>query len=132
MPVHDLPRFGPARGAALAAVTAAALLAVGWCGAFADAGGVAADGATLAPQNASGGWVVTSLRTDGAAARSGLRVGDVIDAVGDHAPGIADFPDYATGPVLLHVAARGDVGAHSLILRAAEVASREDPDRRGR
>ncbi|MEN2746262.1 hypothetical protein [Sphingomonas sp. T9W2] len=121
-----------ARGLVLGAAAAVALLTAGWCGAFADAGGVAAAGATLAPQAASGGWVVTSLRTDGAAARSGLHVGDVIDAVGDHAPGIADFPDHATGPVLLHVAARGDVGAHSLILRAAEVASREDPDRRGR
>ncbi len=126
MPVDDASRFGLARATLLGGLVAIALLAAGWRGVGSPADGVTADGATLAPLGGSGAWVVTSLRTGGIAARSGLHVGDVIDGIGGHPPGIGD------GPVLLHVAARGDVGAHSLILRPAEVASREDPDRRGR
>ncbi len=132
MPVHDAPRFAIVRGMTLCGLVACAVLIAGWRGVAVDGGTFAADGATLAPHSLPDGWVVTSLRTDGMAARSGLQVGDVVDAVAGHAPASADMSNLAAGPVVLHVAARGDVGAHSLILRPPEVASREDPDRRGR
>ncbi len=132
MSVHDAPRFAMVRDMTLCGLAACALLVAGWLGVAPDGATFAADGATLAPHRLPDGWVVTSLRTGGMAARSGLQVGDVIDAVAGHPPVSADVSTLAAGPVILHIAARGDVGAHSLILRPPEVASREDPDRRGR
>lgn len=122
------------RLAGLAGLVAVALAIPGWYGAARERDGVVADGATFAPRSGAAGLVVTSLATDGMAARAGLRVGDVIDAIdGDDAPSPADMVLIDDDPgAILHVAARGDVGAHTLLLRRPEVTSREDPDRRGR
>lgn len=127
--VQSLSR--PVRGVGCAGAIMLAMTLAGWSNAS-RGNDIAALDATLAPQTMPAGLVVTSLRTDGVAARAGLRVGDVIDAIdGQSTPSAADLLREAA-PVALHVEARGDVGAHTLLLRHSEVASREDPDRRGR
>ena len=132
-----MPDFAQSLSRSVRAITcvgtvAIAFTLIGWSGAGQGDSGIAALGATLVPQAAPTGLVVTSLRTDGAAARVGLRVGDVIDTVdGRGAPSSAQRLTEAT-PITLHVMARGDVGPHTLLLRRSEVALREDPDRRGR
>ena len=95
---------------------------------------VTAGGATLATTDAPAGLVVTSLQTDGPSAAAGLRVGDVIDRVdGVQAPTADMLVRAEADPVArLHVAARGDAGARTLVLRRSMEGQGEDPDRRGR
>ncbi|KQM88528.1 hypothetical protein ASE67_01905 [Sphingomonas sp. Leaf23] len=80
------------------------------------------------------GLVVTSLETGGASQVAGLRVGDVIDRVdGLDAPTPAMLEQAEDGDLaVLHVAARGDAAARTLLMRHPEEGQGEDPDRRGR
>ncbi|MDJ0277909.1 hypothetical protein QLH51_13980 [Sphingomonas sp. 2R-10] len=131
-----LDRMTPQRRTALLLALAVAGLTAGTRRAWPDAAptGAATIGATLAASAGPPGLVVTSLRTDGAAAGAGLRVGDVIDRVdGRRALSVDTMAMPEPGGVeRLHVAPRGDAGARTLILRRTEVGQREDPDRRGR
>lgn len=120
------------RGATGVGAIAIAMTLLVWSSAGLGSDDIAALGATLAPQTVPAGLVVTSLRTDGVAARAGLHVGDVIDAIDGRVASASENLLSAAAPVAIHVLARGDVGAHTLLLRRSEVASREDPDRRGR
>jgi S1-C subfamily serine protease len=120
---------------AVAGLIGVAVVTAVWRSDTGKGGKLAAGGATWAPVDVSrSGRMVTSLRTGGPAAQAGLWVGDVIDAVDGRA---APDPDALLHGIRhpfarLHVAARGAVGAHRLTLRHGEVASREDPDCRGR
>ncbi|MEH3039331.1 MAG: PDZ domain-containing protein [Sphingomonas paucimobilis] len=95
---------------------------------------VTAAGATFASTDAPAGLIVTSLETGGPAATAGLRVGDVIDRVdGRDAPTPDTFARAEAGSVTrLHVAARGDAGARTLLLHRPTEGQGEDPDRRRR
>lgn len=115
------------------ALTGLVTLAVALAGSDVLASGsvaVTAAGATFATSEAPVGLIVTSLETGGPSAVAGLRVGDVIDRVdGRDAP----TPDLLAGSVArLHVVARGDAGARTLLLRRPTEGQGEDPDRRGR
>ncbi len=92
----------------------------GWAMLGADDRMTTTGGATLAASNTPAGLVVTSLRTGGAEMRAGLRVGDVIDAVdGVPAPTARTLAGAEARDVaVLHVAARGDAGPRTLLLRA--------------
>ena len=118
----------------MTALVACAVAVAGWSTLDIGDGNVTTGGATLAATTAPAGLVVTSLRTGGPAATAGLQVGDVIDWVDGHR---ALSPDVLTqaeadNVAVLHVAARGDADARTLVLRRTEVGQREDPDRRGR
>ncbi|WP_430637154.1 PDZ domain-containing protein [Sphingomonas hankookensis] len=119
----------------MTALVACAVGVAGWSTLDLGGGGiVTTGGATLAANAAPARLVVTSLRTGGPAATAGLQVGDVIDRVDGHR---ALSPDVLTraeadNVAILHVAARGDADARTLLLRRTEVDQREDPDRRGR
>ncbi|WP_380870798.1 PDZ domain-containing protein [Sphingomonas hankookensis] len=122
------------RGFALTALIACAIAVAGWSTLDIGDRNVTTGGATLAANAAPAGLVVTSLQTGGPAATAGLQVGDVIDRVDGHR---ALSPDVLTEAeaddvAILHVAARGDATARTLLLRRTEVGQREDPDRRGR
>lgn len=119
----------------LLAMALAVALALGGSNMFAPAPTqVAAGGATLATTDAPNGLIVTSLQTGGPSASAGLRVGDVIDRIdGADAPTPDLLVRAEADPVVrLHVAARGDAGARTLLLRRATEGQGEDPDRRGR
>lgn len=124
----------PVRGIALSGLVACAIAIAGWNMVDAGPAEVTAGGATLATIDAPEGLVVTSLETGGPSQAVGLRVGDVIDRVDGMAaptPALlvrAEADDVA----VLHVAARGDAGARTLLLRRPEERQGEDPDRRGR
>lgn len=124
----------PQRTRVLGVLAACALLATGWSALDTGADAVTAGGATLAATDAPDGLVVTSLETGGPSAAAGLRVGDVIDRVdGLEAPTPAMLADAEAQDVaVLHIAARGDAGPRTLLLRRAEEGQGEDPDRRGR
>jgi S1-C subfamily serine protease len=121
------------RSFALSAVVACAIAVAGWS--TLDTGGnVTTGGATLAATPAAAGLLVTSLQTGGPAATAGLHVGDVIDRVDGHralSPAVLTQAE-ADDVAILHVAARGDANARTLLFRRMEVGQREDPDRRGR
>ena len=109
----------PARGFALTALVACAVAVAGWSTLDIGDGIVTTGGATLAASAAPAGLVVTSLQTGGPAAAAGLRVGDVIDQVDGHR---ALTPDVLTqaeadNVAILHIAARGDADARTLLLR---------------
>lgn len=109
----------PARGLALTGLIACAVAVAEWGSFDLGDGIVTTGGATLAANAAPAGLVVTSLQTGGPAASAGLRVGDVIDRVDGHR---AQSPDILTQAetddvALLHVVARGDAGARTLLLR---------------
>lgn|GEM_PF-4731888 len=122
------------RGIALGGLGAVAIALAGSGVPATCPGDVATGGATLAPIDAPGGLIVTSLQTGGRSARAGLRVGDVIDRVdGQDAPTPAMLVRAEGDRVArLHVAARGDDGGRTLLLRRPTEGQGEDPDRRGR
>lgn len=67
---------------------------VGWSGIGSGSNNIAAVGTMLVPQAMPVGLGVTSLRTDGAAARAGLRVGDVTDEIDSRdVPSSGAMPD---------------------------------------
>lgn len=127
--------FGqPLRRIALSAVVGGAIALAAWNALDATPLAVTAGGATLAASDSPAGLVVTSLETGGASQVAGLRVGDVIDRVdGLAAPTPAMLEQAEDGDLaVLHVAARGDAAARTLLLRHPEEGQGEDPDRRGR
>ena len=124
----------PLRRVALGAL---AVMALALAGADLLASGttdVTAGGATLATTRAPAGLIVTSLETGGRSAAAGLRVGDVIDRVdGLDAPTPDLLVHAEADPVVrLHIAARGDAEARTLLLRRPTEGQGEDSDRRGR
>ena len=122
------------RSFALSALVACAVATAGWSTLDVGDANVTTGGATLAANPAPAGLVVTSLQTGGPAATAGLHVGDVIDRVDGHralSPAVLTQAE-ADDVAILHVAARGDANARTLLFRRTEVGQREDPDRRGR
>lgn len=124
----------PVRGIALSGLAACAIAIAGWNMVDIGPAEVTAGGATLATTDAPEGLVVTSLETGGPSQAVGLRVGDVIDRVdGLDAPTPAMLVRAEADDVaVLHIAARGDAAARTLLLRRPEEGQGEDPDRRGR
>ncbi|WP_156352637.1 MULTISPECIES: PDZ domain-containing protein [unclassified Sphingomonas] len=124
----------PVRGVALTGIVACAIALAGLGMVEADPVDVTAGGATLTMTDAPDGLLVTSLETGGRSQAIGLRVGDVIDRVdGRDAPTPAVLLRAEAGDVAtLHVAARGDAAARTLLLRRPQEGQGEDSDRRGR
>ena len=122
------------RRIALGGLVAMALALAGSTVLASGATEVTAGGATFATIDAQDGLIVTSLETGGRSATAGLRVGDVIDRVdGADAPTPEMLVRAEADPVArLHVAARGDAGPRTLLLRRPTEGQGEDPDRRGR